>query len=156
VVNVDNLAIGVSRRRGHANADVTGKNIMLVIVELGINVDALTLFKRKLRGLRAVMENVGALIKVNRPMPAAIDLHSQAVAHTINAADGPANQRGGGGWNRRRIKDGIMAVSSQGAGSGRAIKNLSLRFRRGRGRHLHQLGLNEIWFDYLWLGELGL
>ena len=49
-VNGDDLAVGVRGQLSHANADVAGKNIVLVVVKLGINVNALALFDGKLGG----------------------------------------------------------------------------------------------------------
>src|SRR5579864_4270912 len=36
-VNGDNLAVGVSGQLSHANAYVAGKNIVLVVIKLGVN-----------------------------------------------------------------------------------------------------------------------
>src|ERR1700681_171139 len=74
-VDGDNLAVGVCRGRGHANADVAGKNIVPIVIQLGVNVNALAFFQRQLRGFRAVMEDMRALIKVDAPAAAAEDVH---------------------------------------------------------------------------------
>ena len=51
-VNGDDLAVGVGGQLSHANAYVAGKNIVLVVVELGININALAFFEGKLGGFR--------------------------------------------------------------------------------------------------------
>ncbi len=129
-IDRDDLAVGVGGRRGHAYADVARKNIVPVVVELGIHVNALALFERKLGGLRAVVEDVGALVKIDGPMPAAENVHRHAVAHAIDAGNGPADERGGGKRHGRGIKNRIVAVSGQRAGGGGAIQNVSFGLRR--------------------------
>ena len=86
-VNGDDLAIGVRGQLSHANAYVAGKNIVAVVVKLGVNINALAFFERQLRGFRAVMKDVRALVKVDGPVVAAKNMQREAVAHTINAGD---------------------------------------------------------------------
>ena len=110
-IHVDDLAIGVGGRRGHAYANVAGENVVLVVVKLGIHVNALAFLERKLRGLRAIVEDVRALVKVHAPVAAAKNMHGHAVAQAINAGDSASDQRGGGARHGRRIKDGVVTVS---------------------------------------------
>src|SRR5262249_37280259 len=80
-VNFHDLAGGVSGWRGHAYADVAGKDVMPVVVELGVNINALAFFERQLRGFSAVVEDVRALVEIDVPVPASEDLDGHAVAH---------------------------------------------------------------------------
>jgi hypothetical protein len=117
-INGDDLAVGVRGQLSHANAYVAGKNIVAVVVELRVNVNALALFKRKLGGFRAVVEDVRALVKANGPAVAAKNMQREAVAQTVNASDDAANQCGRGARHGRGIKNGIVPVRYQRAGGG--------------------------------------
>ena len=132
-VNGDDLAVGVCGQLSHANAYVAGKNIVLVVVKLGVNVNALAFFERQLRGFRAVMEDVRALVKVDGPAVAAKNMQREPVTQTVNASDDAANQCGCGARHGRGIKNGIVPVCDQRAGGGGAIKNVCfwLRLRDG-------------------------
>src|SRR5262249_18422548 len=120
-VNIHDLAIGIRRRHGYTDADVASKNIVLVIIQLGINVNPLTFLESKLRYLCAVMEDMGALVEIDSPLSSTINLHREAVAHAINAADRSAYQRGHGRRNRRRIKNRIVPIRRERSGGRRAI-----------------------------------
>ena len=128
-VNGDDLAVGVRGQLSHANAYVAGKNIVLVVVKLRVNVNALALFNGQLRGFPAVMEDVRALVKINGPVAAAKNMHRHLVAQAINAADGASNHGCSGARHGRGIKNGIVPVCNQRAGRGGAIKNVSLGLR---------------------------
>ncbi len=130
-VNGDDLAVGVRGQLSHANAYVAGKNIVLVVVELGVNVNALALFERQLRGFRAVMKDMRTLVKIDGPVATAKNVHRHFVAHAIDAADGASHHGCGGARHRRGIKNGIVPVCYQRAGRGGAIKNVSLGLRLG-------------------------
>lgn len=112
-INVNDLPVGIGWKRDHANADIAGKNIVLVVVELGIHVNALAFFERKLRGFSAVMEDMRAFVKVYGPRVAAKDFDGKLIAHAVYARDGAAQQRGSRLGNRRRIENGIVAVCGQ-------------------------------------------
>src|ERR1044071_472527 len=139
-IHGNDLAVGIGGGRRHADAYVAGKDIVFVVVELSVNVNALAFFERKLRGLRAVVEDVGALVKINAPVAAAENVHGHAVAQAIDAADGASDRGGSGARHRRGVKYGIVAVSDQRARGGGAIKDvcfgIGLRDRCGRWRGL--------------------
>ena len=80
---------------------------------------------------RAVMKDVRALVKIDGPVAAAKNVHRHLVAHAINAGDCASNHGCGGARHRRGIKNGIVPVCYQRAGSGGAIKNVSLGLRLG-------------------------
>ena len=92
----------------------------------------------------AVMEDVRALVKIDGPVAAAKNVYGHLVAHAINAGDCASNHGCSGARHRRGIKNRIVAVCNQRAGSGGAIKNvgLGLRLRNGscRGGGLSRAG----------------
>src|SRR5438270_7707709 len=134
-VNFDDLAIGISRKLGHADADIAGKNIMPIIVKLGIDIDALAFFECELSGFSAVAKDVSTLVKIDGPVAAAEDVDVHFVAHAVHAGDRPSYQRSDSAGHGRRIKDGIVAISCQRAGSGGAIEDFRLGLSRRSRRH---------------------
>jgi len=125
-IHGDDLAVGIGREGRQADAYVAGKNIVLVIVELSVNVNALAFLERQLRGLRAIVEDVSALVKIDAPAAAAKNVYGHTVAQAIDAADGASNHGRRGARHGRRVKYGIVAISDQRARGGGAIQNIGL------------------------------
>src|SRR5437899_8813237 len=126
-VDENDLAFRIGCARCHSHSNIAGENIALVVIEHGVNVDAITLLESQLGDFCSVLEDVRPLVKQDRPLPAAKDIQSDAVANAVEAANNAAGQRRGSRRKWRRIQDGIMTVSRQRAGRRRGVQNFSLR-----------------------------
>jgi hypothetical protein len=116
LINGDDLAIGISRRSAYSNPDIAGKDVMARPVQHGINIDALALLKRYLRGLRSVTKDVRALIEEHSPASAPEHGHNHAIAHMVHIPNDPAYKRCIAGRKGRWIKNGIATVVANAGG----------------------------------------
>src|ERR1041385_6589200 len=101
---------------------ISGKNVVLVIIELRIDIDALALLKGELCSLSSVAEDVCTFVKIDGPGAAAENVDLHLIAHAVHTANGAAHQSSGSTGYGCRIKDGIVPIRDQCAGGGGAIR----------------------------------
>src|SRR5262249_40689141 len=66
-VHLDDLALSIRGRSGNANPDVARKHIALVVIQHGVNVNAVTGLQRQLRNLGSAAEYMRTFVKEYSP-----------------------------------------------------------------------------------------